>query len=357
MSGRRSNYLPALDGLRAIAILLVIGYHAGISAMRGGFLGVDLFFLLSGYLITSLVALEYDKHGAVSLFNFYMRRVLRLFPALLLLLLLFIPLSFYWGGENVGFAHLEESLVALLYFSNWSRAFQLFHTDYLGHTWSLAIEWQFYLLWPPLLYAFLKRIKTRRKVAWIALLIALLSWGWRLFLTLNGEAAERIYNGLDCRIDGLLLGASIALFLSDRPTRDSWSAAVRQRSHSFYLIAAALFLLAFLNGEWDGSSTFVLYLVLAELSAAVLIVVILLGEQELWWIRVISWPPLVLVGAISYGIYLWHYPIYRLFVDLGWGSGRYLIGIAFPISALIAYLSWRFLERPVLRLKSHFRTK
>ena len=208
------KYRPELDGLRGAAILSVMAFHAHASFMKGGYIGVDIFFVLSGFLITSLLVSEYDRYGSVSLKNFYMRRVVRLAPALIILLLVFCLDSFLFLSGKKANNNYVDSLISLFYLSNWARAFSLHPPDYLGHTWSLSIEKQFYFVWPILLLNFLRFFNSRKLIVLITISIALLAWMLRVYLQIKGATMERLYNGLDTRADALMVGCAIGVAYS-----------------------------------------------------------------------------------------------------------------------------------------------
>jgi peptidoglycan/LPS O-acetylase OafA/YrhL len=142
------SYTPALDGIRGVSILAVMIYHAGASFLPGGFIGVDVFFVLSGFLITALLLKEYDRGRQIQLKKLYIRRVLRLAPALAVLLFVFTVSSWLLLEPKQAGSHLWDAFITLCYASNWTQALDIHPPDLLGHTWSLSIEEQFYILWP-----------------------------------------------------------------------------------------------------------------------------------------------------------------------------------------------------------------
>src|SRR5260370_110527 len=225
----RLGHRPALDGLRGIAILGVIGVH--VALLPGGGAGVDVFFTLSGFLITSLLLEEHAETGRLRLKQFYMRRFLRLVPAFTLLLLVHFVycLVCYRGWQQK--AGLAGGVISLGYFSNWSRAYKWIPHFGLSHTWSLAIEEQFYLLWPVLLLAVLFLFKSQggrlRAVAALALAFVL----YRALLIQWGAPFHRIYNGLDTRADALLIGCLTSFIYKTYP--------IKSESRSAWLLGAA----------------------------------------------------------------------------------------------------------------------
>jgi peptidoglycan/LPS O-acetylase OafA/YrhL len=341
--------LPALDGLRGLAVLAVVGFHGGAPLAGGGFIGVDVFFVLSGFLITSIIATEQLTTGGINLRNFYMRRVLRLAPALLLLL------AVYAGG-SVAFSktasrNLIDALITLCYATNWARAYSLHAPLDLGHTWSLSIEEQFYLTWPLLLSWLLPRLGRARTLR-VTLGLAGGAWLARAVLVWKGSTELRVYSGLDTHADGLLLGCALALAgLSNHVSNT-------RRALSPYVPAVALAVLcAFLVlGSWNSRGMFLAGYAAVNVAAATLIGSIATGTAEGSASRVSSllrFRPLTWIGTISYGVYLWHYPIFRILKALGFSRWPRL-GIGMTLTFAVASLSFYLLERPALRMKKRF---
>jgi peptidoglycan/LPS O-acetylase OafA/YrhL len=209
---QRFQYVPALDGLRGLAVVVVMIYHAAPELLPGGFLGVELFFVLSGFLITSLLLKEHDRSG-IQLGRFYMRRALRLTPALIVMLASVVLLSWVALSGDAFRNTVSDAAFSLTYIFNWVRASDPGRSSFLGHTWSLCIEEQFYLLWPLLLPAITMigrrdRLTERLLVAVAAIVL------WRMVLS-NFASPMRIYNGLDTRADGLLLGCALGAAIHD----------------------------------------------------------------------------------------------------------------------------------------------
>jgi peptidoglycan/LPS O-acetylase OafA/YrhL len=202
------RYIPELDGLRAFAVLVVIAFHTMPKVVPNGGVGVDIFFVLSGYLITRILLSEFAETGRINFGNFYMRRFLRLTPALWLLLLAYGLDGARLGGELMR-VHLAAVFYAALYVTNWIRAFDLTEGSSLNHTWSLAVEEQFYLVIPALLIVVLPRMRAGN--VWMLFsLLAVVSFGWRVYLTMAGSSTARIFNGSDTRAETLLVGCIIA---------------------------------------------------------------------------------------------------------------------------------------------------
>jgi peptidoglycan/LPS O-acetylase OafA/YrhL len=196
------RYIPGFDGIRGVSILLVLFFHGQLAAFANGHIGVDIFFVLSGYLITSILLREYARNQSISLAAFYRRRSLRLFPALTLMSMLFLVTASLLLPDFR--ARLRETFEALFYVTNWSRAFAFNHSIYLGHTWSLGNEELFYLFWPILIVTLLPLPHGSRIAFATALAMALTSALWRLLLAKHGASAIRLHDGFDVRCDSIL---------------------------------------------------------------------------------------------------------------------------------------------------------
>lgn len=330
------KYEPSLDGLRAIAIIAVVCFHIWPGAVAGGWAGVDVFFVLSGYLITRILAVDLDATGAIEFSKFYIRRCLRLMPAFALVLMFELAHALMSAGHRKEL--LEAAAVAALYLMNWSRAFNWLPSSALAHTWSLAMEEQFYILWPVSL-AFIRK---RSPLVWVLSATALVL-AWRCYLVWSGAGSERTYNGFDTHADALLIGCALALA--------SFGPAARKLASRTVFIPAALICAAFALLPNKAAVSQSVGLTLVSLLAAWIV----LGAMEKGWLKsVLSLKPLVYTGKISYGWYLWHYP---LLVILGTRIHHAKGLIIFVLSYGIAALSHAFVERPFLRLKSRFEPK
>jgi peptidoglycan/LPS O-acetylase OafA/YrhL len=323
---QRLGRVPALDGVRGIAILLVVAVHAT-GYPRGGHLGVDLFFVLSGFLITTLLLEERANTGRISLRRFYARRARRLLPALALLLLTYLAIDAAKGHNG-----LRTVALAGLYFGNAVQALSnvnpLAHSG-LEHLWSLAEEEQFYLIWPLVLPFVAMR---RRPLRALILVLALLAV-YRLGLGLLGASHHRLYNGPDTHADGLLAGAAIA-FLRQRQTGLAVSGSLAAVGLAVGVGAATL---REPSAAWD-----VFGLPFAEAACAVVLVAALTLPA---WTAVASWSPLRWFGRISYSLYLWHYMLI-------WAFGWQLRPVAALLAVVVAYASTRWIEEPIRRYRT-----
>jgi len=349
---QKSNSIPELDGLRGVAILLVMFYHAQI--FWGGFIGVDIFFVLSGFLITTLLVQEFDAFSKISLRNFYMRRILRLAPALIVMLTIFCVASFLFLNPVKAHSIYIDALISLSYLTNWALAFSLHPPDYLAHIWSLSIEEQFYIVWPLTLFTLLRVTKNRYYVVIFSASVALMSWILRIFLTLNGSAATamRIYNGSDTRADALMAGCTLGIMLSSGLLTGSIKMMLQKYLATAAIISATcLFGFSFF-GSWPNKNLdYFGYFAISMLTIILLLDILLNPQSKIKIFLAIPW--LIWIGSISYGLYLWHYPIYRTLFALGYPRFT-VITLGTLLTFLIATLSSRLLERPVLTFKTRF---
>jgi peptidoglycan/LPS O-acetylase OafA/YrhL len=323
-------YVPGLDGLRAVAVVLVFLFHARVPGFGAGFFGVDLFFVLSGYLITDLLMAEIARSGRVDLIRFLSRRSLRLLPALVAMLLVFVALAPHFPEvvENPAL----QALLAFAYVSDYSFAL-IGLPDQIGHTWSLAVEAKFYLIWPFLLALILRW--TGQAEAWkVIAVLVLLATAWRISNVRFVAGWDITYYRFDTRLSGLLVGATLAALIRSgaiRPVVDRlvWLVPVP--------IAAAMLV----PMEWGDKVLLSLGCSLVELAAAVVILAVLFRPGGL--VRGLGHPLLAGLGKLSYGVYLWHYPVIRwLRPEMDWPG---VLAVGFLVSLALAWLSYVTVER------------
>jgi len=329
------KYNPRLDGLRGVAVLLVMCFHLGVPGFGNGAIGVDIFFVLSGYLISNVLLNRQD-----GLSEFYWRRFLRLFPAMALVCLALLAVRpFLTDPEQP----LVDVLYGALYVANWTRVWGPGDPRYLGHLWSVAIEEQFYLLWPAI-FATLVMFRRRTSVALTALLVAA-SIAWRLHLIDAGAPIARIYNGSDTRADQLLIGCVLALCIGQGSGHSLVERWTRRLAPSMLSCLVLLTTLVASDAPW--------MLAFGHTAAALATAVLLAAVAQPapgWLQSCLAWRPLIGVGKISYGLYLWHYPV-SLMLLLGGVPLLVRIVLTFVISFIAAALSFRFVERPILRFR------
>jgi peptidoglycan/LPS O-acetylase OafA/YrhL len=348
----RLEYQPALDGLRALAVIAVMVFHnsAGVGLGRGGFLGVDVFFVLSGFLITSLLLVDHARTGRVLTLGFWARRARRLVPAMLVLLLIqavvAIVLADPWELHTIR----NGSLATVFYASNyWQLAGHPTAPNFvLGHTWSLSIEEQFYLVWPVLLAAalYLARRRTAVVVGIITVVIAAsTAIMFRQFSPANPFPA---YSRIDSRAHSLLVGAVLAFLLLRRePLPRRW-----MRIALEIVGIAALVVLVVLSVTTDFFVAHWLfrggYLAIAVVSAVLIAAATQPASPVLG--RALSWKPLVWIGLISYGLYLFHIPVFKVLNSSRAGiDGFALFVVRVLVVLAIAIASYFIVERPVRR--------
>jgi peptidoglycan/LPS O-acetylase OafA/YrhL len=344
----RLGYRPELDGVRAIAIIVVVAIHYT-DLPSGGLLGVDMFFTLSGFLITTLLLEEWQAAGRVSLRDFYLRRFFRLFPGLAALVaayVLYIVL-FGRGDESLG---LSGAAYAITYTANWAIALGWRYPSWaIGHLWSLAVEEQFYLVWPTLLVVLTRRRLGLRGIAWTLAGMIVAIGAWRYLLYLDGADGARLYFATDTRFDELLIGCLAGTIFVSRGTERAVP-----RWAPFATAAAALFVVWNLLDtrswatQWSGGLT------LFAAAVAVTIYGCVVG-----WLPVLTralgarW--LVFVGTISYSLYLWHVAgslVLQRLVDV---RGPVLVVSEIALSFAAACVSYFVIEVPFVRRRKAYR--
>ena len=353
------GYLPGLDGLRAVAIIGVLLYHAGLDWVPGGFLGVDVFFVLSGFLITSLILEEYDRSGRVDFRRFYLGRARRLLPAVIVLLVIVAAavLLFYRDALS---AFRQDALATIVYLNNWwyvivdqSYFESMGRPPLLKHLWSLAVEEQFYLVWPAIALVCVRRAG-RPLVRRVAVIAAAASTVWMAFLAIRGgypvdADPSRAYFGTDSHSMGLLIGAALATVW--RPGRLSASL---PRAPRTIVTGIGVAMLAVVIGFYLFVGEFTPWLYRGGFLALAVFTAVLIAA--------ITHPasplgPLLGVGVLrylgrrSYGIYLWHWPIFmvtRPGIDVPWSEPVAFVA-RMAITLAIAEASYRFIEMPIRR--------
>lgn len=353
--GKKRRYITGLDGIRAIAVIMVLAYHLKLALFKSGFLGVTVFFVLSGYLITGILISEVEEEGTIDLKNFWLRRIRRLVPAVMSMAVVIIFVSAV-VNRVIFTKGCKDFLASVLGFNNWWQIFnKVSYFEAAGvpspftHCWSLAIETQFYLIYPLILLAVYKLAKSRGDgrakrgllFAGVTLLLALISVILMIVLFDPQQDASRIYYGTDTRAFSLLFGALLAILWEYRmvPRRLSASVNMVLGSVSF---AVLLVMTIAINGSsnfwYRGGQFFGTIL-------TVLMVYAVSGRKT-WLSRFLSNPVLKWIGDRSYSIYLWHYPIILL-ISKGIKASWWITLIEIVLSVVLAELSYRFIETPI----------
>lgn len=353
--GKKRRYITGLDGIRAIAVIMVLSYHLKLSLFKSGFLGVTVFFVLSGYLITGILISEVEEEGTIDLKNFWLRRIRRLVPAVMSMAVVIIFVSAV-VNRVIFTKGCKDFLASVLGFNNWWQIFnKVSYFEAAGvpspftHCWSLAIETQFYLIYPLILLGIYKLAKSRGEgrakrgllFAGVTLLLALISVILMIVLFDPQQDASRVYYGTDTRAFSLLFGALLAILWEYRmvPRRLSASVNMVLGSVSF---AALLVMTIAINGSsnfWYRGGQFVGTILTVLMVYAV-------SGRKTWLSRFLSNSVLKWIGDRSYSIYLWHYPIILL-ISKGIKASWWITLIEIVLSVVLAELSYRFIETPI----------
>lgn len=348
-----TKYFPALDSIRGIAVLLVIVFHTLPQSLPGGFLGVDIFFVLSGYLITLLLLEEKSQRESINLGYFYIRRFLRLTPAFTLLVCVYLTVSLWLNSSWNDIApRIKEALIAFFYMANWARAFDWYpSTVYLSHTWSLAIEEQFYLLWPTCFILLTSKFRRPEHAIIIgAACLLIVTWAWRYWLLENNASYMRIYNGLDTRADALMAGAITAAISRLAGTGHYYRQWAIRLTTVVCIVCLAILVM---HASWMSRALYIWQLPVTHLACSVL-TYNLSKVEPFYFSPIFTFKPLIFLGRISYGLYLWHIPALLILLSLDL-TGMRLMLATFLSTLACAVTSFYCVERPALRLKARFR--
>jgi len=349
--------MPGIDGLRAVAVLAVFFYHVGADWMPGGFLGVDVFFVISGYLITALLLSEFEKRGHIDVLAFWLRRARRLLPAVAVMIAVVLIVSALFVPEEIGGLR-GDAVASLFYVNNWHLVltdqsyFESFERPSLfRHLWSLAVEEQFYLLWPLLCAAGL-RLLGKRKLLYVvlggivvsALLMMLLSGD-------DGTDVSRVFYGTDTRASALLVGVALAIVWHPSQLPGIGNPRLGRVLDVLGVVALILVLRdLFTVDDFDPSIYDGRFLLLALWTG---VLVAGLAHPETRFKAVLASAPVVWLGVRSYGFYLWHWPVITLTrpnVDVPI-DGPFLVILQLLATLGLAELSFRYVETPFRRRK------
>lgn len=359
---KKTKYLPSIDSLRAIAVIAVIIYHIDANYLPGGFLGVDLFFVLSGYLISSLIIKEYKSTGTVNLYNFYVRRASRLLPAVYFMITVVLIIITLFNGVLLKKSYLD-ALFGYIYSSNWWYIFhKLDYFDSFGsqspfkHLWSLAIEEQFYMFFPLIFLIFNRKSKSNnsnsklnKNFIYVVLSLILVSLIAHILL-FDINNINRIYFGTDTRAFSLLVGVVGAILypmdrLSERTTKKD------NMIYSIVSLVSILVLICIMintseYNTWLYRGGFLLVAIIG------LIIIISSGRQYTFMSKLLSFKPLVFIGKISYSLYLWHFPILVVTTpvsEIG-NPNLFYVTLRIVLIFLVATGSYMFVETPIRKL-------
>jgi len=345
--------ITALDGLRGFALILVLLFHTFSPFTYGGFIGVDIFFVLSGFLITHILISEYSRNNKINLKFFYIRRVLRLAPALLIVTMFYL---LYTQTQLIG-AEKEDawwiSFSTIFYFGNWLRAFDISSLNQLGHTWSLSIEEQFYLLWPLAIILAFKKLGNKKTIILTCISIVVILWINRGILVINDASIHRLYFATDTHIDGLLIGGLAAMLMNwyivKKPNFISFF--TRYNTHISYLSFTFYIISTLVLNMWLREIYIFYYPILSIITAILITSFYITKGDKQNYLFSNKW--IVWLGSISYGVYLWHWLIYRILAS--YNIEGLIMGFYGSIVAiLLASVSFYMVEKPILKHKSKF---
>lgn len=353
--GKKRRYITGLDGIRAIAVIMVLAYHLKLALFKSGFFGVTVFFVLSGYLITGILISEVEEEGTIDLKNFWLRRIRRLVPAVMSMAVVIIFVSAV-VNRIIFTKGCKDFLASVLGFNNWWQIFnKVSYFEAAGvpspftHCWSLAIETQFYLIYPLILLGIYKLAKSREEgrakrgllFAGVTLMLALISVILMIVLFDPQQDASRVYYGTDTRAFSLLFGALLAILWDYRMVPRRLSASVNMVLGSVSFVVLLVMTIAI-----NGSSNF--WYRGGQLVGTILTVLVIytVSGRKTWLSRFLSNPVLKWIGDRSYSIYLWHYPIILL-ISKGIKASWWITLIEIVLSVVLAELSYRFIETPI----------
>jgi peptidoglycan/LPS O-acetylase OafA/YrhL len=353
----QAGFVPALEGVRGVAILLVVLVHAYLRP-GGGFLGVDVFFVLSGFLITTLLLREQSRRGRISLRGFYRRRALRLVPALVVFLLAYVAVTALAMSTTAGTPWSPTSLLlwpvleSAFYVSNVAQAWGGLFPAGISQMWSLATEEQFYLLWPLTLVWLNRRRATPQKLARVLVTVIVLVAADRLLLDLLGVSRPHLYFAPETSFDTLLVGCLFGVwFVHGNGPRMLYSRSFRRLLWPVALAAAALHV--HVLGDWNDPYLYKVVLPLFSLEVGFLVFVAATDERSLL-ARGVAIGPLRYLGRISYSLYLWH-PLVLWVVRPALRSWFHNVHLtpteAVALAIACAMLSYNLVELPFLRRK------
>ncbi|AGP31802.1 acyltransferase family protein [Corynebacterium terpenotabidum] len=350
-----TTYVPGLDGLRTLAVAVVILYHLNISGAPGGLLGVGVFFTLSGYLITSNLMRSWDRRRNLGLKTFWLRRFRRLAPAMIVTVIATLILTVALDRSALT-VRAGEALSTFFYVNNWHTIVKgsSYFDNFAGvgpfdHMWSLSVEEQFYLIWPLVLLALLVLLRGRRTlVAWATVVITVASFALMWVLADGSGDNTRVYEGTDTRAGGLLLGAALAVWLSAR--RTSGKSILPNQAASAVLGFIGVGGIVAMVVLVDRDDVFLYHGGIALLTVAAACAILSVLRPDGLWSRILGWLPMRWLGERSYGIYLWHMPVIA-FLPAGWLEGKLLLSAALTVGIAVGLsaVSWKYFEDPIRR--------
>jgi peptidoglycan/LPS O-acetylase OafA/YrhL len=343
------GYTPALDGLRGLMTVGILVAHTRYPLVPGALLYMDVFFVMSGYFITSLLLRDIDRHNGIRFVEFYRRRFARILPPFAVMVAVYLTYRALFF-PSFGAALLDAG-IAFTYVANWWSAFGWPGIAYMSHTWSLAIEEQFYLLWPLVLTGLMRLLGVRWRLVIAILAIALAIWVWRIILTMGDPPFWRLYYGADTRADALAVGCALGVALKLAPAGSlpnverflpklAWPFVISSLAVTFFFV------------QYQNPFYYIFGIMLFGVLPGAVLVTMLIRSSGTVVHRILERPEPVYLGKIFYGMYLWHFPILFILKDQFGAPNlvRFLIG--FPLTVLLATLSYAYVERHFMRTRA-----
>lgn len=337
----KNAYRPDIDGLRTVAVLLVILFHANVNFIQGGYIGVDVFFVISGFLITKSINKEMLENR-FSFKQFYLRRIRRIIPVLVFIVAVIAIPSYLFLLANHFEAYARAAINTLLSTNNfylWFNISAYFSESAefqpLLHTWSLSVEEQFYILWPPLLLLLHRKFNFKTR---LIIVLSIIVFGLGLSIYLTKTDLNMAYFLLPARIFELLIGGGLALYWDKLPKLSSNQNHIRSIIGALLIFIPALLL--------DKNSFFPGYQALWPCLGAMLIIYTGKTNTNGFFNNILQLKPMVFLGKLSYSMYLWHWPIFVFITYLGYELSGSLRIYAIILTIVLSYFSWRFIEQP-----------
>ena len=342
------GYIPTIDGIRGVLPFGVLAAHIQYSWFPGAIVFMNIFFILSAYLITALLIKDIKKYGKIRFKIFYIRRILRLFPAYyVMLFFFFLAVTILLQNPQL---YYKDILFSGCYISNWIRAFSIETPDWLGHTWSLSIEEQYYICWPLLLYLLTSVFGKGQRLILILILLYASFTLWRYYLAYTGSPIVRLYNGTDVRADTLLVGCIIAIL------HENFHHGLRfiiKISHIlFFPLCVLIFIILGFSLSWQNRYVYTWGTTLIDISVGLFLIGLITKSGTIIH-RIFESKVLIFLGKISYATYLWHYPIFK-FIRHYHGNDLSVIIYGVPVTYFCAWLSSMLIEKPCIKLKRKF---
>jgi len=344
------GYTPALDGLRGLMTVGVIVAHVRYLLVPGALHYMDVFYVMSGYFITSLLLRDIERHGRIRFREFYRRRFARILPPFVAMVITY--LAFRWFFFPPFSDALTDAAIGFTYITSWWRAFGLPGISFMSHTWSLSVEEQFYLLWPLALMLLVRAFGVSWRLVIAIGVLALMIWAWRIWLTSTNPPFWRLYNAPDTRADALMVGCALGVVLRMVPPGALPGLERILPKLAWPFLISSLLMTFFYPWQYADPLFYYVGIMLCGVLPGALLVTMLIRSSGTIVHRCLERPEAVFLGKIFYGMYLWHFPVVMMLKDLTGAPNlvRFLLGL--PLTVLLATLSYAYIERHFMRVRS-----